>query len=397
MPETPAAARHIATLPFDVFLCSWDLLDPVSRLSLGLTNKEYLMNLRSRELLPGLDKSEKIRLLEGFERDDRNRSVCFHCRRLVYIRCRSPFTWNRTTNIISRCCMRVTRGTWEIITHPGYSRFGHLPDIDGTAFALLHAVMNRHHYGPRAGLPLRHLEREFHIEKHLPRLFDDSRQSHFPLWKHSHHNEQTSRRPFTRAQRRQIERCISSQGAAPKITADRVTELSAMDRWTFAHNYKARILDNELFLARTHQVSGPSGELIHLVYILLHVKLPICQHLAFGYTATVRAGMRRRNIITISPSTDPETQWMLCRDVQGSCENCLTDYEFDIQQHDNNGKLSIELTTYHLVGPCQNPDEPEWKAFGADEKEDFPRDLDSEDRGVLRIRRRWRGSGNQKL
>ena len=167
-----------------------------------------------------------------------------------------------------------------------------------------------------------------------------------------------------------------------------------MDKWFFTHKYKAKIIDNELFLTRTHHVRGPSHGMRQFRLLTQRVDLPVCRHLSFGFEDRVTEGIARRDLLAATPSTDQDEQWASWRDVQGSCENCLTDYEFRIQEYDNNGKLSIKLTTYHLVGTCRTPRDPEWLAFGAAQKEDSSRNLDCEHRGRLQIRKRWKGGDN---
>lgn len=182
--------------------------------------------------------------------------------------------------------------------------------------------------------------------------------------------------------------------------------------WNFEHNFDAAVIDDELFLRRTHRVSCvvPADEKIKL-QATDRFRLPACGHIRMhgGPRQIFRPGklIRRRHGRHLHPEElarqpvrvgsvmAPE----LCclhgettarQKTLRSCAQCYTDYRLSIDWgHD--GHHSLELSTYHRLGRCRTVNERAWQALEWDSPHfSGPQRIeDLEEFGLGEIHSRW--------
>lgn len=212
-------------------------------------------------------------------------------------------------------------------------------------YTLARLVMNRHFIGPPAGLPLDCLEVE------------DLRRDH-------------EAKPYT---------------------------------WT--QTWRARIISDELMLSAVHTFSPLAVDdgFARSFKEGLDYEAPtrwyskLCSHVAINSDRDLPCVARKGVGTTVLDLFVP------CRDVEGSCTTCLTDFTTTItwidgvteadeaQQHfERTGYWSIVITTYHQLGKCRSPTDWKWAAARANAPWFLERRKDGE-HCFGSVRRRWQG------
>lgn len=271
--------------------------------------------------------------------------------------------------------------------------------------------MNRHRCGESHGLSIQTLERHFSFERFL--ILDNGETiDYFPLERH-----QPGRRPLTRLLRKTIVDARNRlrpkrhpRGRYPHIQRLRKTKVKGRPKshislphecglidkpfsqsvdsvlpWRFMHNYTAKIINNELFLARFHFIAGPSVSPAKFKKLLDSIGLPVCRHLLCSPTGHSPHLFTQYRI----PQVDNSRGNLLdCHRAVGSCPFCFTDYMISIRRSKGKDDWNLELTTYHRLGSCRSPDDPIWRCLT-----DYSlTHIDCQEFGAGEIRRQWHQS-----
>lgn len=140
--------------------------------------------------------------------------------------------------------------------------------------------------------------------------------------------------------------------------------------WKFYHEYKAKIIDGELFIRRFHRVTGPPVLSWKFTKLIHDLSLPVCQHL---FTRTKAQASLGPTTAPEHPRTAKRLPSLACipqcyfspgEPIVGSCCTCFTDYVVHITVALTGERdWKLELTTYHRLGSCSSPDDPVWAAF----------------------------------
>lgn len=247
-----------------------------------------------------------------------------------------------------RCTETVGTLTWKPAVR---GLGGNEPTI---TFSEARLVMKRHFDGPGYGLPIDCLESTVYFDRNIS-LRDLSTTTHIPLEQHVSENR----------------RSLRLQGTIPQIQrrlGRTATCLSATDttRWAFMHKTTAKVIENELFLCRHHEVVGPPCGLDAFTKVIDSLELPVCRHiLGCSYTQSRGSSanacipeLHSLRIIATNPQWDVHPDRGI-----GSCKTCFTDYEINIKRGDDHRGWSLELTTYHRSGACRMPDDDFWTSL----------------------------------
>ncbi|KAF6812411.1 hypothetical protein CPLU01_14895 [Colletotrichum plurivorum] len=206
---------------------------------------------------------------------------------------------------------------------------GKWPEIE---FSQAQLVMNRHFFGEHTGLPIESLHKTFEFERTIPPAGLAVPESHFPLENH------------------------------PEMT-----------HWKFSHDYSARIMNDELLVSRSHLVSASVCSLTEFLRVIDALELPVCGHI---YAATRRPYLPFETFWVDKNGSIPELFEMWLESTQeapgtkrvythgtlgdGACKTCFTDYLLKAEPGDRDGHWHLNLTTYHNLGSCQDPNDPKW-------------------------------------
>ncbi len=376
-----------------------DRLPILSRILFALSCKSLFTSLYPVGKLPSLGREDRVNLLLRLEKDISNRYLCFGCTRLRPFNPHHKLGWRGQNH--RRCGSKVhtirrdvTMKRWPswLCTKRRTKRFQldrwrSSPRGPEVAFSEAHLVMNRHLYGKSHGLSIRTLEHHFSFERFI-NLDGNSKaiRDHFPLERHP-----PARRYLTR---RLLKTLVESRLISP--SADLVVP------WRFTHDYRAKIIDDELFLARFHSIGGPSVSTSSFKKLLTCIGLPVCQHLIGSGSPDMPQIMRpiyQHHILHI----DRFPAFLSCHRVGGSCRICFTDYTISIRGKEGVEDWHLELTnTYHRLGSCRTIDDQTWRSLV-----DLPSQPTRYTRytryiygygfGVGEIRKRWHGNDGEDI
>lgn len=345
-----------------------DQLPSYSRVALALTAKHLffscyptgrvpiLGHYPGRTVFPLSEKSEpseRDELLLLLEKDNPALGVCFDCRLLCtlesgrgHLRCAQPtmvkWRWPQSGRGHNRPPLLEQADWWAFENETPVHPSAWMPEINWPIinFAEAHLVMNRHLYGETYGLPLRALEYRYEFQRLIN--FKEALGSHFPLDRHPQ-----GRQYLTRHRRKTV--WDSHTPHKPNTS----TSL-----WTFKHTSEAKIIDNELYIARFHSIDGPQVKRHDFANLLSSLELPICRHASFHrsvntcpYRDMYRPPAEFRCLLLCKNSTIRRS-W--------SCIDCFTDYSVSIWEDELVG-WNFKLATYHRLGNCRSPFEPIWK------------------------------------
>lgn len=363
-------------------------LPPPSRVALALSCKAIIAVLTSTRAIRNLNRREIIEALQLLERDTPGHFLCFGCLRLCPWKPGNRLRWRgqaheKCGGYVKRTSLKYRarkRGDGPLQFWPagGYPlrciffplavhRLAWKPRTEGPVIFLSEAyqVMNRHRLGHPFGLPLESLERQFYCERYLTLDKEELVGDHFSLQKFTH-----GRRPLTRHRR---DRIIDESSPESGIGRDLSEPSPPAQLWKFYHEYKAKIIDGELFICRIHRLTGPPVASWRFTKLLHDLALPVCQHLftrtkppaSFGPITTQpeREYPRTATHLPLLRSI-PHRYFSPSEPTVGSCDTCFTDYVIYITVAlAGKRDWQLELTTYHRLGSCSSPDDPVWSVF----------------------------------
>lgn len=456
----PANYSTLTGIPVELLRRIYEDLPKATQVCLALVSKRTLsvfVGAYSSKALANLEFDVRLDVLLALERDNPRFVYCADCCRLRSARYEgvhdSASSWERAH---ATSCPRTFRGQHLVHEYefqwqypPSYQKRKALYDnlcnawvLDPCgliiSFSTLHAIMHRYHGGQPFGLPINSLESSFFFERWLP--LDDGNFhecNHWPLTRHS-----SERQPLTRARRREISEQsqllppITNISVRPRLKRPPVKGsdrdiytlsdpcspcwmrrskwISPYQRigpgiapsvrlwpWQFKHVSDACVIDQELYIRRTHRVTcliDAENEEGIQVQALYRFRLPICSHIrSFCSSEDTLHWMND------SPACDPGGNMvmvpeLLClREEQRaqheslrSCAQCYTDYRISLDWG-NHGRHSFELTTYHRLGPCQTVNERPWQSLLFRFEFDGPTRLeDYREFGLGAVYLRWR-------
>lgn len=392
--------KPFSKIPLEVFFIISDLLPLHSRIAFALTCKTLSTRLFPTRQFPPLSKRDLTKLLLLLEKDVRGRYLCFGCTQL-----RFDDKWPQEKH--ERCeVFSFRRGDQEAHTkllgssgqlarfpdHPkrSQSRMIYSRPIREVCwrrwhygleltFSEVHAVMNRHFYGQSHGLDIKSLEKHFEFERFICLAGERVTEKHYPLDQH-----RPGKRYLTRSVRQAIVsqndnniRCVYAShgwvrpnlGCLRTCQKRRRTEIlepaDPLRAWRFVHMCEAKIIQDELYLAYSHTVNGPSATAMEWGILLENIDLPLCPHLCcnpFKSSTPVRHGDRMyfHGPYCIPPVYNSANGLRDCRNLVGSCQYCYTDYKISIKKGDASSGRSLELITYHRLGSCRSIHNPFW-------------------------------------
>lgn len=423
-------------IPADVMYLILGLLSPVDHLALAVTSKPLLANL-GVDVAQTLDTEGKRQFLQLLERDDPTKAICFGCNRLAKLD-EGPVTgWLNRSHYL--CEGKVERARYRnasfasMVESPDsgteitkYATNSWMASYDGPEipFADVYLVMNRHFYGQPYGLPIEHLERSYTFEKFIPSYksscvaFD-----HFPLERHASGNIRRLRYKRHKPNEPATSTTKTSSrdpGSACPNTGSEETSAHLLrglpplgplpdeaTPWQFSHKYSAKIIDDELYISRSHHIVGPPGFRGDIATVVSNIRLPFCMHLvgdpmhSYG-TGTVMPdsplGNSEQYFLyppkyepvkpvpiklkldtgkTITRLTRPcrrDPKWNGWSDTEASkrrsCKFCYTDYDVLFSMRDD--CFHMEVKTYHRLGACRSPDDPVWTCLSTRNDEIWP-------------------------
>lgn len=165
--------------------------------------------------------------------------------------------------------------------------------------------------------------------------------------------------------------------------------------WKFKHSYISKIVDDELYLASFHHITGPAVSIAKFEHLLGSIGLNVCAHLSccnlqrLGYsrpawyddcipqadTVPCKFGNIQQGPVDFNEDVD-------------SCQYCFTDYMVSIRGVEGMADWNLELSTYHRLGSCRSPDDPAWWSMTGQILRMIHRS-DHQEFGAGEVRRRW--------
>lgn len=362
----------------DLILDIADHLSVASRITLSLTCKGLFELFYSTTRLPRLQNDELIELLLNLEKGIPEMFLCFGCLRLC------PFDpehkiggrlqkHHDCRQWAQRYWHQVDRGVHlsdigPVYQEPTWNRIEGVEDFQlqswvpyvwgapEIVFSEAHLVMNRYFYGRHFGLPITYLDQSIHCERFINLEWPKIGRGHFIFM-----DQHPRKAHYTRLVRRNIFAdhmdMYSCSRSNPSWTTKRTQIGPTPDSlhaipWKFSHEYTAKIINNELFVARNHWIQGPGMPLLRYQRLLCDVSLPICRHLFCDSGSDAVPEVERFS-----------SRGLGCSRSRGSCRCCFTDYTISISQDDGPGGFHIDLNTYHRLGACPSIDDPIWMSF----------------------------------
>ncbi|KPM44426.1 hypothetical protein AK830_g2122 [Neonectria ditissima] len=355
------ARNRILALPLELIFMISNQLPSHSHVALALAAKALFVTFYPTGKVPALGEN-LVQLLVLLERDDPTQIVCFDCHRLCAFNSRQAHMncvefarvkwqpvitdqrWRMTRRRCPKRCRVYSIGICkdncnESKVHP----LAWMPEIRWpvVTFAEAHLVMNRHRNGEPYGLPLDSLEYSFVFERFID-VYGCIYDTHFPLDRHPQ-----GRQYLTRERRRTALK-------SPTLN----TQISTLP-WSFKHISKAKVIDNELYLARFHSVNSPPISRLGFCHVLDTLELPICRH-GSSYCSIPAICPYRAHYWCISQLRSFRTGEKGHIKESRSCPTCFTDFSIVLQGNKLTG-WNLELATYHRLGSCWTPDDPIWQ------------------------------------
>ncbi|TQN64099.1 hypothetical protein CSHISOI_11322 [Colletotrichum shisoi] len=342
-----------------------DQLSTPSQVAFALTCKYFFTTLCPTHQFPPPDMDDLLAILLPLGRDMPNWFLCFGCKRLL------PLKQNNESNLQGQLhtnCdskLQIVR-EFRHVRPPRLHRIGGCrgavsahrwieslslltwrPAVNGLergvpeiTFTEGHLIMNRHFYGAAHGLPTQHLESIFEFERSIPLDNGEIKTRHFPL------------DAFLRSKRYNLRPL-------------RQSTLQAATCWKFTHETSAKVLDDELYVCRHHDINGPPCSTVDFSRVIDSLELPVCQHiLGSSKMPTLRFWTEGNTCIPELQSirisaTEPQLD-IHPDNAVGSCMVCFTDYEIVIERGGDQKKWSLKLTTYHKLGSFRTLKDDAW-------------------------------------
>lgn len=342
--ELPFSRKNLAWFPPELKQMIFKEIPDLYKIALGLVSKPLMHSLQSayNGRFPTLGADDRTKLLLLLEKDNPHLFICFGCRKLW------PLNASSTRGHMGQS-HKVCPGGAKREVRLSYGRFRRIssrrslslpldrwtpeeggPEID---FTEAHLVMMRYKYGPGYSLPIRALQHSFRFQRIIDPGDIMASGNHFPLDLHV---------------------------AGPR---SRLLRSNSPTIWNFSHTYSARVIDNELYVTRRHEITGPDIPGAKVAELLDTIHLPVCHHIYGG------ASLSRSRRGSIGYGLIPELKTLtknprflekFRKQGKGSCKWCFTDYDITLWCGD--GRWNMELNTYHRLGACHNLDDT-WLSF----------------------------------
>lgn len=400
--STPPSLEGILTLPPELKLMISEELPPLSRVFLALASKAFFYCLCPNGKFLDISDEDRMEILLFLEKENPELFVCFSCKRLWPFDASHPHGWlgqshpscttpaphklRRSTSIEEDETLEEWR-YYPIFKAPLHIWQPTDKDI-GVSFAEAHLVMMNHHHGSGYGLTPEALTHSFSFSRAIDLNNAETMSSHFPLEDHAGRPRPYPIRPKT--------------------------------MWNFKHRYAAKVIDDELYLTRHHQITGPEVPLDRVAELLGHIALPICNHIRgrprhpdheslektrpwFGSHRGHRlldvpnlrnmefCLLARTNGLRSGRLNPGRRNWRGTYRGQDRrcCPICPTDYDLTLLCDQESG-WNIMLTTYHRLGTCRTMDDTwlSFMSFPVDKDKDYrlqPRDTTYFDKNGMEV------------
>ncbi|KAJ4854840.1 f-box domain-containing protein [Trichoderma breve] len=341
-PRTGSCA--IANIPPEILLTIMDHLPMPFRLSLALTCKGFYNTFRILTSSKP-DEMETSSMLYILQRDIPNVYFCFRCHKLCPLN--QDRNWEGQND--HGCGKSGLFGDWDLVHkhipkqqipllwHPVLKE-AHLDFMEA------YLVMDSHFYGESHGLPLSTLERHSKFEKFI--ILNRTTINDRDDW-----NDDLRKSLKVSKACKQTVFDVRPQGSKAK---------AFQAPWRFSFDSIPKIIDNELYIARTHTVEGPMVGWEHLARLLESIHLPICRHLrciteTYSYChIIISRSHNNRSICQKDWNHDHHFQQ------SGSCQYCYTDYDISLQRDNDKKEWRLKICTYHYLGACRSPADLLW-------------------------------------
>lgn len=354
--------RCFLVVPREILFLIADQLPLASRVALALTSKSAFTSICPTGKFPRLDKDDLLSLLVELEKNLPDCFLCFGCVQLqplnrdskgnlegAFHRCCD--SWH---DIIKKCldgCLTREDAsellplgirhlkddrllTWRPIVCGIKNR---APEI---TFSEGRLIMNRHFFGEAYGLPIKYLERTIRIKRFISLAHGDEKADHFPLDSH-----------------------LPGKTSLPRLPEH-------YKPWEFAHRTNANVINDELFLRRSHDISGPRCTSAEFYRAINNLELPICRHILCASNLPPRyidGGWLLRRDTVIVPELQSARAYATVLESKTqhqtpirSCASCFTDYTIEIEEGNIQKEWKMKLITWHRLGGFRSPDDDAW-------------------------------------
>ncbi|KAK2589846.1 hypothetical protein QQS21_012476 [Conoideocrella luteorostrata] len=321
--------NRIYELPWDIMLVILNQLPPPDRVAFALTSRAFFLNVFPNGKAPSLGQNT-ILLLLRLERDDPAQTVCFKRNRLCAVQDHSvckelplpdrSMIFELNNKNWFGWFISADNDTKEKRFKERYPAWRPEMKWPAITFEEAHSIMHQHLHGSQLELSLKSLEYNFSFVRYI----DVGEYSHFPL------GSQT-------------------QNPSTMLTVP----------WTFKHSAEAKIIDDDLYIARFHTVIGPPTPRKKMMGLLHEMALPICKHTSF-YRSRTSSDMLKSQHRVIPELASPKRSRNLSFKRSRTCAVCSTDYSFEIREGKCKG-WKIQLATYHRLGRCESPYDSTWQ------------------------------------
>ncbi|RSL40315.1 hypothetical protein CEP53_013447 [Fusarium sp. AF-6] len=375
--DVPRSKFGLVRLPTSLMMQIFDQLPKASHRALALVCKESFEYFCPSGKFPKLDKNDLFELLLLLEQGRPDTFVCFNCLKLGLIDCDGQKGWQTQRH---QTCGPQVKNLWAFSAK---SKFGQRyqqtrveflpegtwkPEAQGPeiTFAEAHLVMNWHRTGGQRGLPISIFQRHYSFIRLISLEIDDTINDHFPLEKHQPDDTWAtlpSKEEWSESQK---------QRHGARTLSD---DLGAATPWAFIHKYEAMIINDELYLSRTHHIRGPLVTLDKFLEALETLTLPMCEHIRCyarpPYPREPWEGTEGCSPESILPHwqfpnvygggyhftrerDDVQRSWAY------SCHSCFTDYIACLSGGTETGFWGFSIATYHRLGRCRTPEDSGW-------------------------------------
>jgi hypothetical protein len=375
--DVPRQKFGLVRLPPSLMMQIFDQLPKASHRVLALVCKESFEYFCPSGKFPELDRSDFFELLLLLEQGRPDTFVCFNCLKLSLIDRDGQKGWQTHRH---QTCGPQVKNLWSFMA---ISKFGRRyqqtrieflpegtwkPEAQGPeiTFAEAHLVMNWHRTGGRCGLPISIFQRHHSFIRLISLEKDDILDDHFPLEQYQPDDSWAtllSKEEWLKSQKQ-------LHGAQTLLD-----DLGAATPWAFTHDYKAMVINDELYLSRTHHIRGPFVTLRKLLEVLETLTLPICEHIRCCEWAPYPQEpwkrtegsssefilrdwdyslLYRRNYYYTDHRNGLQRAWA------NSCQFCFTDHIASLSGATVTGVWSFKLVTCHRLGRCLTLEDSGW-------------------------------------
>lgn len=374
--DIPRQKFGLVRLPPSLMIQIFDQLPKASHRALALVCKESFEYFCPSGKFPGLGKNDLFELLLLLEQGRPDTFVCFNCLKLSLIDRDGQKGWQTHRH---QTCGPQVKNLWSFMaTSKSGRRYQQTrieflpegtwkPEAQGPEiiFSEAHLVMNWHRTGGRRGLPIGIFQRHYSFIRLISLKNDEILDDHFPLEKYQP-DDSWATLPSK-------EEWLASQKQRHGAQA-LLDDLGAAIPWAFTHDYKAMVINDELYLSRTHHVRGPFVTLKKFLEVLEKLTLPICEHIRCYERAPYPQESWKRtegrpsefilrdwgNPFSYMRDYFTDERNGMQRAWANSCRFCFTDYIASLSGAAVTGFWSFNLATYHRLGRCRTPEDSGW-------------------------------------